>query len=398
MAVISPFQPCLYVQATYKTCSCRKCFQSGARSGFHSENFCPLLPSASDIHLLLDATGQTSPGVDFNFLRLHLITTTVRNRLLMTVSLRSDSREPKSTYIVGINVTHTIAPPMHDHIAQKVLNLQWKFKPQECSTVDEAMTLFRQSDFAGGVVTMPYKKSIMPKLDELDDLCKVIGACNCIYLAESSTKQKILRGTNTDWRGIKGCLSSADKSSIGYCKPALIIGAGGASRAAVYALFVELQCSPIYVINRDVQEVSDLVSDVQGMTSPTAKSKPEIIHVKTPARATALASPHYIVGTVPDFEPSTPDEINARETFTAFLEEAEPKGIFLDMCFKPRVTRQIQLAKSKGWTTVEGTGIIGHQIQEQYRLWAGADLSEEDQESAWKVLREKAESSPGINF
>lgn len=47
---------------------------------------------------------------------------------------------------------------------------------------------------------------------------------------------------------------------------------------------------------------------------------------------------------------------------------------------------------------MEGIGIIGHQIHEQYRLWAGADLSEAEQKTAWEVLREKAESSPGINF
>jgi quinate dehydrogenase len=309
-----------------------------------------------------------------------------------------ESQEPKSTYIVGINVLHTIAPPMHDHVAQKFLHLPWTFTPQECPTVDTAMTLFRQPEFAGGIVTMPYKKSIMPRLDRLDDLCKIIGACNCVYLDNDETGKKILRGTNTDWRGIKGCLSSADPASTGSGKPALIIGAGGASRAAVYALFVDLNCSPIYVINRDDGEVTDLLSDVRNMTSPTAQRSPDIIHIKSREQAMRLASPYYIVGTIPDFEPTTSDEIKAREILTAFLEKAEAKGVFLDMCYKPRVTRQIKLATSTGWLTVEGTGIIGHQIHEQYRLWAGADLSEVEQESARKVLREKAESSPGINF
>ena len=314
-------------------------------------------------------------------------------------SLSLEPTEPKCTYIVGINVTHTIAPPMHNHVAQNLLHLPWTFTPQECPTVDTAMSLFRQPDFAGGVVTMPYKKSIMPELDELDDLCKIIGACNCIYLANDDTNgKKILRGTNTDWRGVKGCLNSADAPRTGVGKPALIIGAGGASRAAIYALYVELNCSPIYVINRDDIEVMDLLADVQNMTSGPAKSAPQIVHVKSPEEVSRLTSPCYIVGTVPDFEPITPDEINSRLIFTAFLENAELKGVFLDMCFKPRVTRQIVLAKSRGWKTVEGTGIIGHQIHEQYRLWAGADLTENQQESAWEVLRSKAESSPGINF
>ena len=309
-----------------------------------------------------------------------------------------DPDEPKSLYIVGINVTHTIAPPMHNYISQKVLNRPWNFTPQECLVAETALQLFQKPDFAGGVVTMPYKKSIIPFLDAIDDLAIQIGACNCVYLAKDAGGRTILRGTNTDWRGIKGCLASGDPSSTGLGKSALIIGAGGASRAAIYALSVELGCSPIYIINRDDQEVRDMIADVQGMKSPQTSASPEILHVKSPSEVSSLASPYYIVGTVPDFEPSTADEINARETLTAFLKKAETKGVFLDMCFKPRVTRQIKLAKSKGWTTVEGTGIIGHQIHEQWRLWAGADLSAKEQEAAWAVLRDQAEKSAAINF
>lgn len=219
-------------------------------------------------------------------------------------SLPLDLKEQKSTFIVGINVLHTIAPPMHDHVAQKFLHLPWTFTPQESPTVDTAITLFRQPDFAGGVVTMPYKKSIMPELDELDDLCKTIGACNRVYLSNDSNGKRIIRGTNTDWRGVRGCLSSANTTSTGVGKPALVIGAGGASRAALYALSVELKCSPIYVINRDDGEVRDLLCDVQGMHSPTTRSTQELIHVKSTEQAPSLASPYYIVGTVPDFEPS----------------------------------------------------------------------------------------------
>lgn len=287
---------------------------------------------------------------------------------------------------------------MHNHIAQNLLRLPWTFTPQECSTVNVAMNLFRREDFAGGVVTMPYKQLIMPELDDLDDLCKVIGACNCVYLAKDSAGKQILRGTNTDWRGIMGCLETADVQAAGRNKPALIIGAGGASRAAVFALSTKLDCNPIYVINRDDQEVADLLADTRGMSSSVTNSTPEIIHVKSRAQAKTLASPYYIVGTVPDFEPSTADELTARDAFVAFLETSPTKGIFLDMCFKPRVTRQIRLAENRGWTTVQGTGIIGHQIHEQYRLWAQADLSHSDQESAWQVLQDKAEKSPGINF
>jgi quinate dehydrogenase len=244
----------------------------------------------------------------------------------------------------------------------------------------------------------------MPLLDELDDLCLRIGACNGVYLVPGPGGERRLRGTNTDWRGIKGCLLGASSGAPGGGRPALIIGAGGASRAAVYALGVEMDCSPIYVINRDEQEVRDLVADVAQMVLPAgAGPEIEIVHVRSIEKARQLERPYYIVGTVPDFEPQTTAEKKAREMFKVFLQgssgpEGAEKGVFLDMCFKPRVTQQIKLARRYGWRTVEGTEIIGHQIEEQWRLWTGQVLTATQQEEAWRVLRRAAEESKAINF
>ena len=249
---------------------------------------------------------------------------------------------------------------------------------------------------------MPYKKTIMPFLDELDELCVRIGACNCVYL----TPEGRLRGSNTDWRGIKGCfLDGAGAGGKGEEMPGLIIGAGGASRAAVYALGVEMGVSRIYVINRDEEEVKELVVDAARMAPPAGSTSGlEIVHVRSVEQARGLESPYYVVGTVPDFEPQTPEERNARDILEIFFangsqEEGDGgKGVFLDMCFKPRVTRQIKLAKEYGWRTVEGTEVIGHQIEEQWRLWTGRVLTKGQQEEAWRVLRREAEESKAINF
>jgi quinate dehydrogenase len=125
------------------------------------------------------------------------------------------------------------------------------------------------------------------------------------------------------------------------------------------------------------------------------------VHVRSVDQARDLKKPYYIVGTVPDFEPQTPEERSARGILEVLL-QAEGlnggKGVFLDMCFKPRVTRQIKLARKYGWRTVEGTEIIGHQIEEQWRLWTGRALTLEQQQEAWKVLRREAEESRAINF
>ena len=301
--------------------------------------------------------------------------------------------DEKSLHLVGIGVTHSIAYAMHNHIA-KSLELPWNFHSTECQTIEDVLKLARDPATAGLVVTMPYKNVVMKHLDELDELAAGIGACNNVYYKDANPRK--VCGTNTDWRGVKGCLlekgdeelrPTADKPGVG-----LIVGAGGASRAAVYALNNQLHCNTIYILNRDAQEVADLVEYSKNSSSTN------IVHVKSLEQAKSLDSPYYIVGTVPDFEPQTEPEKQVAATLKFFLSRPE-KGCLLDMCFKPRRTRMIKLAEELGWPCVEGTHVIGYQIEEQWRLWAGEDrVANMDRLGAWEVLMAAAESSKGINF
>lgn len=83
----------------------------------------------------------------------------------------------KSLHLVGVGVKHSIAPPMHNHIAES-LGLPWTFHSTECPSLDDLMTLARSEETAGLVVTMPYKNTVMACLDRLDELATTIGACN----------------------------------------------------------------------------------------------------------------------------------------------------------------------------------------------------------------------------
>lgn len=296
----------------------------------------------------------------------------------------------------GVHVLRAgLAPPMHCHIAES-LGLPWTSHSTECPTLDDLMTLARSEETAGLVVTMPYKNTVMARLDRLDELATTIGACNNVYHdLEDYSK---LVGTNTDWLGIKGCLlekgNEDTRPKLGDTgKPALLVGAGGASRAAVYALSTRLFSTTIYVLNRDDKEVEDLVRDTARIAP-----RPTIIHVKSLERASELDTPYYVVGTVPDFPPTTEAEKTVATVLEHFLSRS-PKGVLLDMCFKPRRTRMIKLAEKLGWPTVEGTHVIGYQIEQQWRLWAGEERAAKlDSEGAWDVLLRAAEESPGINF
>jgi quinate dehydrogenase len=299
----------------------------------------------------------------------------------------------KSLHLIGVGVHHSIAPVMHNYICER-LQKAYQFHASEAQAVDDAVALLKNPNFGGAVITMPYKQSIVEFLDEADDLVATIGACNNVYISSDGR----LIGTNTDWRGVLGCLTSADKKGVG--KPAMIFGAGGASRAAVYALSVHLKCPVIYVVNRDEQEVKALEQDTIKMRS---KMNTRIEHITSVQQAESLDAPYYIVGTVPDLAPKSDTEKTAFRVLNHFMASAKTRGVFLDMCFKPIKTSKIMLAEKHGWTTVAGTEIIGHQIHEQYRVWfePGKDaevISADLASDAWGVLRREALSSPGINF
>lgn len=301
--------------------------------------------------------------------------------------------EPSFVYLLGLGVGHSIAPPVHNYVAE-TLGCSWRFEARECPSIEDAVTLIRQPTFAGAIVTMPYKTAIMQHLDGLDDLAIHLGACNNIYIGGDGT----LRGTNTDWLGIAGCLLDGDALSPASTskpdRPALIIGAGGASKAALYAITAAVGCKTVYIVNRDDGEVLELAKVVR-----TNYPELKVVHVQASEQAKGLQSPSYIVGTIPDNEPVSLKEIEVYKTVEVFLSQAETKGVLLDMCYNPRRTRMLKLAQKYGWKQLEGTSIIGHQLREQYRLWCGEEAVKRlPLKGAWEVLRDTAENSFEINF
>jgi len=191
----------------------------------------------------------------------------------------------------------------------------------------------------------------MPHLDDLDDLATTLGACNNVYVAPDGT----LRGTNTDWRGVKGCLLNASNSADDRRgRSALIIGAGGASRAAIYALSAQLGCGTIYVINRDQQEVLGLLQDAKAHGA----RPPNVVHVRSREQARGLPMPFYIVGTVPDLEPKTDDELEARGIWETFLAEGGREGRAVGYVFQ--ATDYADLEAGEDVWLADGEGHGGH--------------------------------------
>lgn len=144
--------------------------------------------------------------------------------------------------------------------------------------------------------------------------------------------------------GIRDAL--AEISLQGRGKPGMVIGAGGAPRAAIYALLLHLGCSVVYLINRDTEKAKRLIGD---MTESGFTHSQSIIVVESVEQSRTLHAPFYSVGCVcrcivsmssvlnqlssrcvSNSTPSTDNERRAR-AIADNLFRSDSKGLFLDM-------------------------------------------------------------------
>lgn len=135
-----------------------------------------------------------------------------------------------------------LSPVIHNFIAQSI-DLPWNFGLTDTPDIDAFISELRRPDWIGAVVTLPHKRTVIPLLDDVDNHVRALRACNGVWKRPDGS----LVGTNTDWQGVRGSLTAATNDGQG--KPAVIIGAGGASRAAIYALSQHMDCSIIYVVS-----------------------------------------------------------------------------------------------------------------------------------------------------
>jgi quinate dehydrogenase len=223
---------------------------------------------------------------------------------------------------------------------------------------------------------MPHKVAIIPFLDELTPEGRAIGAINTIFLQKSpSDGTPKLIGTNTDCIGVREALKQNVTPQVFESwkgKAGAIIGGGGTSRAAVYALKKWLGCETVYMLNREESEVAVVQAECTA-----AGFGDNLIFISSAAHAASLPPPVVIVSAVPDFEPVTESEIAVREEISIFLGAGSTPGTLLEMCYHPSTNTAItRLAKEKGWVVVPGTEAMIFQGVEQDKYWTGREASE----------------------
>ncbi len=259
--------------------------------------------------------------------------------------------------IIGWPVSHSLSPAMHN-TAFSALGIKavYGLLPVAPKDLKAAINGIRALGIKGVSVTVPHKENVMEYLDEIDDIAKEIGAVNTIINQDGH-----LFGTNTDWIGAKNALE--DITTL-LNKQAVVVGAGGAARAIVYALVKSGAKVAIY--NRTFSKAEELAK-------------------KFGAKAISLDELPKATG---DILIQTTN-VGLREDKSLVPKEILPRfEIVMDIVYIPLETRLLREAREAGCKVINGLKMLVYQGVEQFRLWIGkAPPIELMEKAALKMLK-----------
>lgn len=253
---------------------------------------------------------------------------------------------PKDFHIFGNKISHSISPTIHN-AGFHHYGLPYIYDIRESESLDDFAGLIADERFGGSSVTMPHKLQVHKFCTKQTETARLIGAINTLITKGSGDKRSII-GDNTDWSGLHSIITSyaasAEQPKIG-----LVIGAGGASRAALYAMH-RAGCEAILLVNRTLANAEKVKEDFRAAFEinvlPSLKDLPQ--------------KPDVIIGTVPA-------EATNEDQFASIF---GTRGLCIDMAYKPRQTPLLSVAqKHKDWHTVTGVEVLLEQAYAQFRLW-----------------------------
>jgi len=268
--------------------------------------------------------------------------------------------------VAGDPVAHSLSPAiMNAALRRETVN--GVYVPLHATTLKDLLACVRDIPIHGLSVTMPYKTAILSHLDNTDSHTTKIGACNTVVRAQDGN----LYGFNTDTAGVLRPLEQ--RITIEGAK-ILVLGAGGAARAAVYGL--KERGAEVYVLNRSLAAAQKLARSARARTLKRPDLKKLSFDVIINATPVGMGNSQE--------SPLNQDEIRARYVF--------------EMIYDPPETRLMKLAKAAGAEVIPGVEMFVQQAARQFEIWTGKPAPwDEMLRVVTKILEERATAKNGGN-
>ena len=254
--------------------------------------------------------------------------------------------------LIGWPLEHSFSPDIHQ-AALESCDLEGRYRlfpvppgPAERESLQDLIADLRKGRLDGLNVTIPHKLRVMELLDGCSEAAKAIGAVNTLVLRDGA-----VWGENTDAPAFSSDMQAQLDPVVGQ---ALILGAGGAARAAVYALLQDGW--QVQVAARRVQQAQDLVSTLGGQALPLTVGALRVIMAEC-----TLIVQTTPVGMAPD------GDAMAWPTNLPLPDGA----VLYDMVYNPPETTILHYAQRSGLRAVSGLGMLVEQAALAFEHWTG---------------------------
>lgn len=252
--------------------------------------------------------------------------------------------------ITGHPVAHSRSPLVHGYWLKKH-NISGSYGRIDVSP-EEAETFYRNfqsSGLNGANVTVPHKEVAAAACDWLDDAAKAMGAANTLWLDETGR----LCGANTDGFGFLGNLDQLAPGWDVSRESAVVLGAGGAARAIVWAL-LSRKFTTVHIVNRTLEKTVALVGEFGSGTIAHGWDK----------LGTVLGQADLLVNT-------TALGMTGKAPLEVDLAPLPETALVTDIVYAPLETDLLKQAARRGHQTVDGLGMLLHQAVPGFERWFG---------------------------
>ena len=253
-----------------------------------------------------------------------------------------------STFVIGWPIDHSRSPIIHRYwLSRYGINGDYRKIAVAPGDLPAFINRLREGAFLGGNVTIPHKETVFSLADICDEHAETLQAANTLWRYEGK-----IYASNTDSYGF---LHNLDEKMPGWdrAKKAVILGAGGASRAIIYGLICR-GFTDICIANRTEKKAQILVDHFQNGTS-----------------AHSLAALHELILDADLLVNTTPLGVNGIGMIKIDFDTLPSHTLVSDIVYVPLMTPMLLNAQAHGLRTVDGLGMLLHQAVLGFEKWFG---------------------------
>ncbi|MGB0681317.1 MAG: shikimate dehydrogenase [Magnetovibrionaceae bacterium] len=251
--------------------------------------------------------------------------------------------------VLGHPVKHSLSPRLHGHWLERY-GLDGAYLPLNVAPDDlaDVVKALPRMGFSGANVTVPHKEAVIALCDRLDETARRIGAVNTLVFGEDG-----IEGRNTDAFGFYENIRVDLEARSTAPEKALVLGAGGAARAVVFAL-AQNGFSTILIANRTRDKAERLSGEIAGEAIAWDEAEQAASGCDLLVNTTVLG-------------------MTGKAPLSFHLDDLPKSALVTDIVYAPLKTDLLNRASDRGHPIVDGLGMLLHQARPGFQAWFGTD-------------------------